>query len=216
MYVNTELHAEAIGQGTPIGLFVRVTVPPPASDGDGRVGVVLTTTALSTELFDTFTRLKRDGKIGGLIAGVQVLHPWIEDLELFSEGGQTLAASGGGRKLFPLPLLGEGLMRVAQILLTIAKTEKGVILIDEIERGFHYEALPEVWKAIRAAADAVDVQVFATTHSYECIAAANEVFADSPSDLALIRLQNLHGKVRAIDYPPDVRQSAIEHGSEVR
>ena len=44
-----------------------------------------------------------------------------------------------------------------------------IVLIDEIENGFHYEALETLWKAVIEIAKEHKVQIFATTHSWENI-----------------------------------------------
>ncbi len=44
-----------------------------------------------------------------------------------------------------------------------------MLLIDEIENGIHYSVQPELWQLIFQLARRLNVQVFATTHSWDCI-----------------------------------------------
>jgi len=44
---------------------------------------------------------------------------------------------GLGRPL-PLPLMGEGMARIASLLLSIGTYRGGIVLIDEIENGLHH------------------------------------------------------------------------------
>jgi hypothetical protein len=92
-------------------------------------------------------------------------------------------------RLVPLPFMGEGTRRLLSIVLAIANARGGVVLIDEIENGLHYSVMKDVWKAIALAARQMDVQVFATTHSWECIQAAHHAFKEEgPYELAYYRL----------------------------
>jgi ABC-type multidrug transport system ATPase subunit len=77
-------------------------------------------------------------------------------------------------RLIPLPLLGEGTVRLLEILLAISTTRDGVVLIDEIENGLHYSVLKKVWKAIAQYARKSNSQIVTTTHSWESIEAARE------------------------------------------
>src|SRR5258708_14421514 len=71
----------------------------------------------------------------------------------------------------PLPLrsLGDGMQRILGIALALVNTTDGILLIDEIENGIHYSVQPELWQLIFQLARRLNVQVFATTHSWDCI-----------------------------------------------
>ena len=89
----------------------------------------------------------------------------------------------------PLAHTGQGLIRLVAIFSLLLGESPKVCVIDEIENGLHHTLLPQIWSGIAAAARELDVQVFATTHSRECIEAAHEVFEVSPSyDFAVIQL----------------------------
>lgn len=111
-------------------------------------------------------------------------------------------ASIGLKKLIPLHLMGEGMTRILSLALAIASTPGGIVLVDEIENGIHHSVMEKVWKAIGAFARSYDVQLFATTHSYECIGAAYRAFeADEEDELRLFRVQrNGDGGFRAVKY----------------
>jgi ABC-type branched-subunit amino acid transport system ATPase component len=71
----------------------------------------------------------------------------------------------------PLSSFGEGMGRILEIGTNLATAAGGVLLIDEIDTGLYYRRMPEVWKLVIEAARRLDVQVFATTHSFDCIRA---------------------------------------------
>lgn len=75
-----------------------------------------------------------------------------------------------------------------------------VAFIDEIENGVHHSSLIDLWRGLAKATDAFGVQVFATTHSYECIEAAHEAFSESSNyDFSIIQLfresEQIQGRV---------------------
>src|SRR5208337_387744 len=58
----------------------------------------------------------------------------------------------------PLPLMGEGMGKLNSLLLRFANAKNGVVLIDEIENGFHYSILKDIWKVIFEASKKFNVQ----------------------------------------------------------
>ena len=74
---------------------------------------------------------------------------------------------------FPLPVplksLGDGMIRILQLALKLVSAQGGFLLIDEFENGLHYSVQEDVWKLLFEMAKKLDVQVFATTHSWDCI-----------------------------------------------
>ena len=124
----------------------------------------------------------------------------------------------GLKKMLPLPLLGEGLNRLTHILLRMMTVSAhGFLLIDEIDNGLHYSTLHQAWKAIAKTAQDFDVQIFTTTHSWECIQAASEVFKASPAgDFQIHRLENTEQGIKAVTYDPESIQTSMEMNWEMR
>lgn len=76
----------------------------------------------------------------------------------------------GLERLVPLNSLGEGMLRVLQLTLKLFPAKGGFLLIDEFEGGLHYSVQEKIWDLVFALAAKLDIQVFATTHSWDCIA----------------------------------------------
>ncbi|CAN5431677.1 hypothetical protein BH10ACI1_BH10ACI1_13360 [soil metagenome] len=116
-----------------------------------------------------------------------------------------------------LKSLGEGLNRLFGISLALVNCKNGGLLIDEIEGGFHYSVLPDVWKLIFKTAKDLNVQVFATTHSKDCIEAFTQAaIDDEESDGMVIRLENKDGKIRAVNFNEDELETVERRNIEVR
>jgi len=95
----------------------------------------------------------------------------------------------------PLSQAGEGLSRVLTILVKLLGEKPQFALLDEIENGIHHTAMPQVWKGIAEVAERMNVQIFATTHSHECLEAAHEAFAERSSyDFRVIQLYRVDQK----------------------
>ena len=144
-----------------------------------------------------------------------------QKLELLSPGRLTLIHGylDGLDQPVPLTSMGDGIRRITSLMLAIATTKDGIVLIDEIENGLHHSVQVEVWRAIASAASAYNVQVFATTHSYEMIQAAHEAFQGKElSDFRLLRLSRNrdNNEIRAVSYDEETLDAAIEAGFEVR
>jgi ABC-type branched-subunit amino acid transport system ATPase component len=89
----------------------------------------------------------------------------------------------------PLAQAGQGIYRLVSMFSDLLGQEPDIAFIDEIENGIHYSVLPQVWKGVAEVAKRLEVQVFATTHSRECLAAAHEAFAArNEYDLRVIQL----------------------------
>lgn len=69
----------------------------------------------------------------------------------------------------PLNSLGDGMLRILQLALKIFPAKGGFLLIDEFENGLHYSVQEKVWRLLFELSIKLDIQVFATTHSWDCI-----------------------------------------------
>lgn len=95
----------------------------------------------------------------------------------------------GLRERIPLSQAGQGVYRLVAIFSELLGHKPEICFIDEIENGIHYSALPTVWSGIAEVSARLGIQVFATTHSRECLAAADETFAARDSyDFRVIQL----------------------------
>jgi len=168
------------------------------------------------ENFGSLEAAKRQGEI---LPALQLLEPRLQRLSLVPFAGKPVIHGDlqGIDRLIPMPLMGEGVRRVMSIVLSIATVPSGVLLLDEVETGLHHSVMVQVWQAIAEAARRADVQVFATTHSYECIQAAQQAFqAQESPGLRLFRLDWIGDEIRVAVYKQEILNFAIEMTHEVR
>lgn len=79
------------------------------------------------------------------------------------------------KKLINLAEFGDGIKQYINILSTMLISTHGIIFIDEIEDGIHYLQFDQLWGIILTMAKEESIQIFATTHSKECIESFNRV-----------------------------------------
>ncbi len=165
-----------------------------------------------------FSGLETENRLRELLPSLQILEPRLERLALAVLGEKPVIHGNTGlNRLVPVALMGEGVRRLLSILLAIFRTSGGVVLIDEIENGLHYSVQKQVWQAIARAARQAGVQVFATTHSWECLVKAHEAFAeDEVYDLRWHRLQDVRGEIQAVSYDQAMIETALFTGLEMR
>jgi len=191
----------------------------PASPPIPQSAVFLNTaTQPRARIAEQFSRARDRGGSTPVEDIIRKLDPRIKKLEIrVAALGPELAADVGVGQLVPLRMMGEGVARVVEIVLSIFNRAGGAILIDEIENGVHYSAMPDVWRAVMDAARGAQAQVFAATHSFECIRAAHLAASNSAEyDLRLHRLDRVHGDIRATTLDRDAIMTAMEMGTEVR
>ena len=157
-----------------------------------------------------------------VLKGLDILSPDIERLNLLGHGerrNERIPMVRIKEAPMPIPLrsLGEGMNRLFGILLALANAKHGLLLIDEVDSGLHYSVHKNLWRLIFQVAQRLDVQVFATTHSWDCIAG----FQQSAQELAqetgmLIRLENRQGHIVPVVFDEDRLAIATRQDIEVR
>lgn len=95
----------------------------------------------------------------------------------------------------PLRTFGDGVNRVFGVFLSLCNARNGVLLVDEIENGLHYSIQSDIWRAIFRLASDLDAQVFATTHSWDCVHAFQEAASESPQEGTLVRLTRQEDRI---------------------
>lgn len=158
---------------------------------------------------------KRDEEIVDIL---QCVDHRIRGLSILTRNNEpSIYADFGRANLLPASLMGDGALRLMAIAIAICDAANGVVLIDEIENGIYYEAMEPVWKAIGEVAAKYNVQVFATTHSNECLNAAHRAFSTSESyDFRFHRLERYRGDTRSFTFDQDSLETAIQSGLETR
>ncbi|MFY0581862.1 AAA family ATPase [Cystobacter fuscus] len=150
-------------------------------------------------LWDSIVLTDREQDV---LRSLQIIAPEIERVSL-AEGPKTsaqgrvpLVRRTGIRDPEPLRSMGDGMNRVFELALGLANSKDGLFLVDELENGVHYSAQEQLWRLILETASQLNVQVFATTHSWDCIESFQRAASSHPSNGALISLARQEGEVK--------------------
>lgn len=146
------------------------------------------------------------------------IEPRLQAIETLQTGNEPLLyADVGLSEMIPVTQLGQGFSRLLDIYSEIVAAEAKVLLIDEIENGLHHSVLSTIWRGLFNAAKEADVQIFATTHSWECVLAADTAAREESNyDLNLIRLDRVADNIKATIIDKDALNTAKELHWEMR
>ena len=150
---------------------------------------------------------------------LRMLDSRIEDLAYIAgrHGARLALLKLHGQGRIPLRSMGDGLTKLFHIALAVASASKGVLLIDEFENGLHWSVQEKLWAALTKAAGEYNVQVFATTHSRDCIESFTAGVKDAgPDGASIYRLERRGDDVFAIDLPLLNVNAAMREHEEVR
>jgi len=126
----------------------------------------------------------------------------IEKIDLVNDQGEYRfkVSSSTQEEVLDITEYGEGLQRVFEIALLLGYCKDGVLCIDEIDSALHNSLMIPFSKFVQQVAEQFNVQVFASTHSKECIDAfvKNDYNISDITAYALIE-EDGHVKCKYID-----------------
>ena len=121
--------------------------------------------ARDAQQFSFLLKIKQERDV---LEGMHIIDQRVQRIEVVSEpSGPSIYLDIGLDTLVPLAVGGEGLVRLFSIIVELTASRNGVLLIDEIDNGFHYSVMPDLWKLLRELAEKHNVQLFGTTHNDE-------------------------------------------------
>ena len=114
---------------------------------------------------------------------------------------RVVARLRGQARPVPLQSLGDGALHLAGVALALTNSRDGFLLIDEAENGIHHSVQRDYWRMVFETAEANNVQVLATTHSFDCLRGFAQAMTDCEEvDGALVRLERENSILRAVEY----------------
>jgi len=158
-----------------------------------------------------------------VISAMRILDPSIDgvfflgDYPSRRERGAVLVSFGDGRGRVPLGSTGEGMKRLLALALALAQAKGGILLVDEIDTGLHYSVLGRMWLLIAEAAKKSGTQVFATTHSLDCVKGLAWLCENHPELGEEVALHKIDASLdHSVAFDAEQIAIASEQGIEVR
>ena len=121
--------------------------------------------------------------------------PLVQSLSLEKHLGQdTIFADVSNLpEMVPLGAVSAGAKKFLSILLSIAKAPQGVVMIDELENGFHFSHYQSIWSRIADWGESFSCQLFVSTHNRECLEALIPTVRKHVPWFSLLRLEKGNG-----------------------
>ena len=197
-----------------------------AKGSSGRAAQFIETNGMTASdvvrLFDDVVLTEKEDHV---TQALQIIDPGIERIASVGVERGTIfrqAPSGVFLKLngvpdrIPIGSAGDGMWRMLGLALALANAQGGVLLVDEIDTGLHYSVMGDMWRMVNERAAALDVQVFATTHSRDCYQSLATI-VDPQSTSSQVTIQRIEpGRGQAVGFSDDDIVIAAERGLEVR
>jgi hypothetical protein len=191
---------EARGEGPPI-VFIAPDSVEPESLG---------------AMWNQVLREKQEGEVR---KAMQILEPGLEDIVFqtgefmhrpyarsFAGRSGVLVSFEGGRRRLPLGSMGDGMRRLLALSISLIHAKDGYLIIDEIDTGFHYSIMAKMWELVVRTAKESKIQVFATTHSSDCVRGLG---------ILCKRMPELRAEVSAHKIERDLEQNVPFTGADV-
>jgi len=185
----------------------------------GRPSVFLTPDSAEPEslgqMWDQVLRNKQEEQVR---AAMQILEPNLEDIVFqtapvhYRPYDRPLGRAGvlisfrGDQLRVPLGSLGDGMRRLLALSICLSHAKGGYLLIDEIDTGLHYSIMAKMWELVVRTARDSGTQVFATTHSADCVRGLGVLCKASPG---------LQQDVAAHKIDPELAEAVSFSGAEV-
>jgi AAA15 family ATPase/GTPase len=116
-----------------------------------------------------------------------------------------------------LKSFGDGMSRLFNIILCLVNAKNGVLLIDEVENGLHWSVQPKLWEIIFKLSKELNIQVFATTHSRDCVKGFHDIWTKNNQNGCFYRLNKTKDDlIRAVQYNQDMLSDTLETEVEFR
>jgi len=162
-----------------------------------------------------YTKLQRIDKEDELNKYINEFDNSIEKFKLFDKSPECkLKGEGEYRKINEF---GDGLKNYIAIICALYASTNGYLFIDEIESGVYYTQLDKLWEIILEISKKQNVQVFATTHSKECIESFNRVSKRlEDNEIKFIELFKHDNKIESIILDNEMLDYQLNQNHEVR
>lgn len=155
-----------------------------------------------------------------IVNDMRLLEPELDSIHFLTSAGSgsgiLVGLRDGGHRL-PIDSHGDGMRRLLAMRLSFVEAAGGFLLIDEIDSGLHWTIMEDMWQFVVEVARKSNVQLFATTHSYDCIRGLGSLIQSRPDLGEEVSIQKIHGSLKqAACLRGDQIRMAVEQNIEVR
>jgi AAA15 family ATPase/GTPase len=173
---------------------------------------------INGKLWDNITLTEKEQFV---IEALKIIEPATERIAFIGENPRERTAViklSNTPNVLPLRSMGDGLNRILTIILALVNSDNGFLLIDEFENGLHHTVQEQLWNIIFNLAQKLNIQIFVTTHSEDCISGFENILnsPDNSLDGKLIRLDNENGTIKQVEFNASELKIANDNDIEIR
>lgn len=185
-----------------------VTAAPSGVDSMRRMWDAVVLEAREAEVVDAMKFIEQD---------LTSIHFLSTRAYLFGDVGDVVLGFQPGTRRVPIGSHGEGTRRLLALALSLTQLSGGVLLIDEIDTGLHWTVLEDMWKLVIDGATRAGIQIFATTHSFDCIRGLAALAASRPDLASNVSVQKVERTLdRAVRFDTADVKRAVDGDIELR
>ena len=162
-----------------------------------------------------------------VIEAMRILDPQIASIVFLTGDPQSFRSYGGragvvvsfkgDNRRVPLGSCGDGMRRLLALSAALIQAKHGFLIIDEMDTGFHYSIMGDVWSLVARTAIELDIQVFATTHSFDCVRGLAAVCRQDQAIRTQVSLHKIERRLEAgVPFSGEELITADERQLEVR
>jgi AAA15 family ATPase/GTPase len=163
-------------------------------------------------------KIELTNKQNDVISALKIIEPNLSGIKFVEQGirSKRVAQASIEGEIVPFKSMGDGINRILYIVLSMVNAQDGYLLIDEFENGLHYSVQEKVWKIIFSLAERLNVQVFVTTHSSDCIKAFGSQWEGNKDKATMHRIDYKNKKHSVMPYNFSNLNNALSTNTEVR
>jgi AAA15 family ATPase/GTPase len=175
---------------------------------------------------EMWNRLKVSRNASRVIEALKIIDPRVEDIffEVTDSSERLLNPNSGIRvglqnhqSLVPLGTLGNGMSHLLHLAVVLVHMSDGFATVDEVETGLHYSLMADLWELVVKTAVESNTQVFATTHSADCIRGLGYFCEDHPEFQDQVSVHRIEPSLgQGIRLGGSEVVQAVEHEIEIR
>ena len=155
------------------------------------------------EMASAWNRVIQHGRESEVVGAMRLLQKDLETIHFLAAeptgiGGRSVGILLGfqpGTRRVPIGSYGDGMRRLLALSLSLVRAAKGFLLIDEIDTGLHWTIMEEMWSLVVDSAIQSSIQVFATTHSLDCIVGLAAFLKKRPDLAEAVSVQKVERKL---------------------
>lgn len=182
----------------------------------------LTPSSLSlTKLASMWDNIALTGLDDQIIKGLSFIEPTVTGISFISVNNSyeriPVVKLSKNNQAVSLKSLGDGMVRMFQIILSLVNSKNGSVLIDEFETGLHWSVQQKAWDMVFKLAEKLNVQVFCTTHSKDCVESFEQVWSEAPEQGSFYRIyRNKDEQIKVQGYDNELLSDSVDTDTEVR